>query len=181
VWAILRQKKPYASTLKFHTSTEFRRYVQNITNFMKLSPSRETARCVITQEHATLRYSFINLVSPNLTYHTHTQHTPEGLHYGDIWTNIGRATLGRNFVVTSGKTAYEACSVTCNSVYRLSICSRTEENHEKPWSSWPVAGPSGCKLTYSQQSGIKYVNPNVCPYLRCCFIWKNRTERTVWI
>jgi hypothetical protein len=31
-------------------------------------------------------------------------------------------------------------------------------DHEKPWLSWPVAGPSGCKLTYSQQSGIKYAS-----------------------
>jgi hypothetical protein len=50
-------------------------------------------------------------------------------------------------------------------MYQLSICSRIEENHGKPRSSWPVAGPSGCKLTSSQQSGIKYANPNVSPYL----------------
>jgi hypothetical protein len=31
--------------------------------------------------------------------------TPEGLHYSKIWTNIGRATLGRNFDVTSGRAA----------------------------------------------------------------------------
>jgi hypothetical protein len=37
-----------------------------------------------------------------------------------------------------------------NSVFVL----RTEENHGKRWSSWPVAGPSGCVLTSSQQSGI---------------------------
>jgi hypothetical protein len=52
-----------------------------------------------------------------------------------------------------------------NSGNQLSICSKIEENHGKPWSSWPVAGPSGCKLTSSQQSGIKYANPNVSPYL----------------
>jgi hypothetical protein len=28
----------------------------------------------------------------------------------------------------------------------------------KPWSNWPVAGPSGCKLISSQQSDIKYVS-----------------------
>jgi hypothetical protein len=33
-----------------------------------------------------------------------------------------------------------------------------------------VAGPSGCKLTSSQQSGIKYTNPNISPYLCHCFI-----------
>jgi hypothetical protein len=34
--------------------------------------------------------------------------------------------------------------------YQLSICSGTKENHGKPWSSWQVAGPSGCKLTSSR-------------------------------
>jgi hypothetical protein len=38
---------------------------------------------------------------------------------------------------------------------QLSICSGIEENHGKPWSSWPVAGPSGCKLTCSHQFGIQ--------------------------
>jgi hypothetical protein len=47
--------------------------------------------------------------------------------------------------------------------YQLSICSGTKENHGKPWSSSPVAGPSECKLTYSQQSGIKSANPNINP------------------
>jgi hypothetical protein len=28
--------------------------------------------------------------------------------------------------------------------YQLRICSVTEENHVKPCSNWPVAGPSGC-------------------------------------
>jgi hypothetical protein len=28
-----------------------------------------------------------------------------------------------------------------------------------------VAGPSGCKLTSSQQSGIEYASPNIIPYL----------------
>jgi hypothetical protein len=49
--------------------------------------------------------------------------------------------------------------------YKLSICSGIEENHGKPGSSWPVAGPSGCKLTSSHQSGIKDANPNISPYL----------------
>jgi hypothetical protein len=46
----------------------------------------------------------------------------------------------------------------------LSVCSRTKENHGKPWSSWSVAGPSGCRLTPSQQSSIEFANPNVSPY-----------------
>jgi hypothetical protein len=57
---------------------------------------------------------------------------PEGLHYGEISTNIVRATLGRNVDVTSGTAACEARSATWNSGYQLSICSRIEENHGKP-------------------------------------------------
>jgi hypothetical protein len=34
------------------------------------------------------------------------------------------------------------------------------KTHES-WSSWPVAGPPGCKLTSSPQSGIEYVSPNI--------------------
>jgi hypothetical protein len=50
--------------------------------------------------------------------------------------------VGRNFDVTIGRAACEACSAT--------------------W-DLGIAGPSGCKLASSQQSGIKYVNPNVSP------------------
>jgi hypothetical protein len=49
--------------------------------------------------------------------------------------------------------------------YQLSITYRTEENHGSPWSSWQVVGNSGCKLNFSQQSGIKYTDPNFSPYL----------------
>jgi hypothetical protein len=57
-------------------------------------------------------------------------------------------------------------------IWVLCFSSRTEENHGKPWSSWTIEGPFGCKLNSSQQSGIKYANPNISPYLWCCFIWK---------
>jgi hypothetical protein len=68
--------------------------------------------------------------------------------------NVRRAAKGWNSYVTIGRTTW-------NLSYQLSIGSRIEENHGKLWSIWPVAGPSGCKLTSSQQSGIKYANPNV--------------------
>jgi hypothetical protein len=57
---------------------------------------------------------------------------PEGLHYHEISTNIGRATLRQNFDVTNGRAAFEACSATWNFRYQLGICSRIEENHGKP-------------------------------------------------
>jgi hypothetical protein len=40
--------------------------------------------------------------------------TLAALHWSEIWPNIGRATLGRNFDVTIGRAAYEACSATWN-------------------------------------------------------------------
>jgi hypothetical protein len=56
--------------------------------------------------------------------------------------------------------------------FQLSICSRTEENDRKSQSSWNVAGPCGCKLTFSQKSGIQ-----VSPYECCCFIMKSMQTR----
>jgi hypothetical protein len=69
----------------------------------------------------------------------------------------------------------EGCvgSMQCNVEfgYQLSICSETKENHGKRWSSWPVAGPSGSKLTSSQQSYIKSASHNISPYLCRYFIF----------
>jgi hypothetical protein len=59
--------------------------------------------------------------------------------------------------------------------YQPSICSRTVENHGKPWSSWPVAGPSECKLTSGKLSGIKYANLNDGPYLAAAIFKKKYT------
>jgi hypothetical protein len=56
--------------------------------------------------------------------------------------------------------------------YQLSIRSGTKENHGKPWSSWPVAGPSGCKLTTGQQSGVEYASPNIV-YLSMRLLYYN--------
>jgi hypothetical protein len=38
----------------------------------------------------------------------------EGLHYGAILTNIGRAILEQNFDITDGRAACETCSETWN-------------------------------------------------------------------
>jgi hypothetical protein len=40
--------------------------------------------------------------------------TLKGLHYSKIWSNIGRATLRRNFEITIGRAACEACSAMRN-------------------------------------------------------------------
>jgi hypothetical protein len=81
--------------------------------------------------------------------------------------DIRRWTLGRNFWCYR----WEGCmrSMQCNVEfgYQLCICPGTKESHGKPWSSWPVAGPSGCKMTSSQQSG----SPNTSPCL--CFFFLN--------
>jgi hypothetical protein len=48
------------------------------------------------------------------------------------------------FNVTIRKAAWEALQCNVDFGYQLSICSGTKENHGKPWSGWPVAGPSEC-------------------------------------
>jgi hypothetical protein len=44
--------------------------------------------------------------------------------------------------------------------HQLSICSGTKENHGKPWSTWPVAGPSGCELTSSRHLNAFHLRHN---------------------
>jgi hypothetical protein len=46
---------------------------------------------------------------------------------------------------SQGRAKWEACSgnLRKENGYHPSICSRTQENQEKPVSRWPVAGPSG--------------------------------------
>jgi hypothetical protein len=56
--------------------------------------------------------------------------------------------------------------------YQVSICSETKENHGKPWSRWPVAGPSGCKLTSSQQSSIKPRALALVPFCAVALLFK---------
>jgi hypothetical protein len=91
----------------------------------------------------------------------------EGLHPQEFQSGIRRGTLRRNV----WSYHWEGCMWSMQSNvefgYRLSICSGTQGKPWKPWSSWLVAGPSRCKLTPSQQSGIKYVSSNTSPYL--CF------------
>jgi hypothetical protein len=88
----------------------------------------------------------------------------DGLHPNEFKSDIRRVTLRRNCLCYH----WESCmwSMQCNVEfgYQLSICFGTKENHGKPWSSWPVPGPSRCKLTSSQQSGIKYASPNISSY-----------------
>jgi hypothetical protein len=102
--------------------------------------------------------------------------TLEGLCYSAILCNIGRATLGAKLWCYHLEGCIWSMRWNLEFRYQLSICSRTEENHGKPWSSCPVEGPSRCELTSIQQSGIKYMNPNVSPYLCCCFIWKENLQ-----
>jgi hypothetical protein len=62
----------------------------------------------------------------------------------------------------------EACSSSLELGNCLGICLKTEENQEKPVLKCPVAGPSGCKLTASQQSEKqRNVVARMFPYLEC--------------
>jgi hypothetical protein len=61
--------------------------------------------------------------------------------------------------------------------HQLSIFCGTKDNHGNPWSSLPFSGPSKCKLTSSQQSGIKYASHNTSPYLSSP-LWDLRPDTT---
>jgi hypothetical protein len=52
--------------------------------------------------------------------------------------------------------------------YQLSICSRTEENHGKPWSSWPVAGPSECNWLLANSPAWNLRTLTLVPTLCYC-------------
>jgi hypothetical protein len=68
-----------------------------------------------------------------------------------LYSNIARATLGRNFDVTIGRTG---------------IWIPTHEPRKTTKSlGWTVVRPPGCKLNSSQHFGAKYMNPTVSPYL----------------
>jgi hypothetical protein len=62
----------------------------------------------------------------------------------------------RTWILALGGLHVKQAVATRNLGTNWSICCRTDENHGKPWSSWPVEGPSGWKLTTR-------------PYLCCCF------------
>jgi hypothetical protein len=93
----------------------------------------------------------------------HLLHTYiQGLHYSEIWSNIGRATLGRKFDVAIWRAACEARSAMRN----LGTNSDLIWGRGKPRKT--VSDLAGCRTfrmqtTYSQQSGIKHANPNIRP------------------
>jgi hypothetical protein len=91
-------------------------------------------------------------------------HAPlEGLHPNEFQSDIRRCTLRWICLCYHWEGCMWSMKYNVEFGFQLSICSGTKENHGKPWSSWPVAGPSGCKLTSSQQSVIKYTSPNTSP------------------
>jgi hypothetical protein len=69
--------------------------------------------------------------------------------------------MAKNFEKLIFGGLHEKHTVQCGIWVPLSIRSGTKENHGKPCSSWPVAGPSGCKLTTGQQFGVEYASPNI--------------------
>jgi hypothetical protein len=91
------------------------------------------------------------------------------LFHPNEFQSIRRCTLRRNLWCYDWESSMWSMQWNVEFGYQLNIGSRTKENHGKSWSSWPVAGPSGYKLTSSQQSGMKYASPNIIPYL--CFLF----------
>jgi hypothetical protein len=50
--------------------------------------------------------------------------------------------------------------------YQFRICSRNNENHGKPLSSWPVA----------RSPGFEYMKPHVCHYLCYLLYFQTNTD-----
>jgi hypothetical protein len=87
----------------------------------------------------------------------------EGLHYGEILTNIGRAILGRNCDVTIGRVACEACSTTWDlgtkSAFALGS-RKTTENLDRVGLS---QDPPDADWLLASSPAFKYANPNISP------------------
>jgi hypothetical protein len=74
----------------------------------------------------------------------------KGFHPNEFQSNISIGTSRRNCLCYQWEGFMWSMQCNVEFGYQLSICSGTKENHGKPWSSWPVAGPSWCKVTSSQ-------------------------------
>jgi hypothetical protein len=92
----------------------------------------------------------------------------KGFHPNEFESNIKIGTSRRDFFILSFGGLHVKCAVQREIRVQTQHLLWDKENHWKPSSRWPVAGPFGCKLTSSQQSGIKYESPNTSSYI-CCF------------
>ena len=66
----------------------------------------------------------------------------------EFWKRWERWVSAKNLkiIFVRGYTVSMQCVVQFG--HQLNICSETQENRGKYWSSWPVARPTGCALTY---------------------------------
>jgi hypothetical protein len=55
--------------------------------------------------------------------------------------------------------------------YQLSICSGIKEKHGKPWSSWPVAGPSDCNWLLASSPALNPRTLTLIPTLCYCIFF----------
>jgi hypothetical protein len=92
---------------------------------------------------------------------------------------LGRLLKGQNIDVNIGWAAWEACSVTRNFGTNSAFAPR--KNHGKSWSSWPVAGPSGCVLTSANSPVLKHAISNCSPYLCYCITTYLLKKYTDWL
>jgi hypothetical protein len=83
-----------------------------------------------------------------------------------ILTTLG----GRNFLVNTGGAAWEACSTAWNLGTNSALALGPRKSTGKPWSTWPVAGPSRCVLILASSPVFKFASPNGSPCLCCCFL-----------
>jgi hypothetical protein len=95
--------------------------------------------------------------------------------------NMGEGIERRSFYITIWKAAWGGCYSTwilgTNSAFSL----EPRKTKEKPWSSWPVAGPPDAYWLLGSSPEFKEVSPNCIPYLcPCCvclyrLVYENRT------
>jgi hypothetical protein len=75
------------------------------------------------------------------------------------WVNLQETGLATSFLHHRGLSALKMETAGSSEMlvtsYRVDICSRTEEDHGRPCSTWLAVGPSECKLPSSQQTGTR--------------------------
>jgi hypothetical protein len=80
---------------------------------------------------------------------------------GEMESDFGRAILWRNFEKLIFGGLHEKHAVQRGIWVPTQHLLWDQGKPRKTLTSWPVAGPSGCKLTPSQQSGVEYASPNI--------------------
>ena len=105
-----------------------------------------------------------------------------------VWRNFDRLEgleFGEKFEINLEEGCIRSKRCSLDFGYQQTVCFGTEGNLGKPWSNWSVAGPSGCTLTSSQQTGVRILTAALtcavglfvrsfkfyCRHLHCSVEW----------